>query len=187
MTTKEAVALLERYSNYDGMGIPNLAGCKEAMRVAVDALKEVCPELAESEDERIRKSIIEHFKQSEKAFPGLTFGGYYYADVLAWLEKQKKQKPAEWSEEDEKWFDYFERLLEFGYNKDPHYLGKLCIGGKMWLRSLRRSWKPSEEQIEALRRALRINPVSGKLYYLKEDEVCILQSLLRELEKLIQI
>ena len=33
--------MLERYSNYDGMGIPNLAGCKEAMRVAVDALKDL--------------------------------------------------------------------------------------------------------------------------------------------------
>lgn len=52
MTTKEAVALLERYSNYDGMGIPNLAGCKEAMIVAVDALKEAYPELRESEDEK---------------------------------------------------------------------------------------------------------------------------------------
>lgn len=40
MTIEEAVALLERYSNYDGIGIPNLAGCKEAMKVAVDALKE---------------------------------------------------------------------------------------------------------------------------------------------------
>ena len=41
MKKEEAVALLERYSNYDGMGIPNLAGCKEAMRVAVDALKDL--------------------------------------------------------------------------------------------------------------------------------------------------
>ena len=49
--TKEAVALLERYSNYDGMGIPNLVGCKEAMRVAVNALKEACPELQESEED----------------------------------------------------------------------------------------------------------------------------------------
>ena len=40
MTREEAVALLERYSNYDGMGIPNLAGCKEAMKVAAEALKE---------------------------------------------------------------------------------------------------------------------------------------------------
>ena len=47
MTKEEAVALLERYSNYDGMGIPNLIGCKEAMKVAVDALKEAFPQLAE--------------------------------------------------------------------------------------------------------------------------------------------
>lgn len=33
MTREEAVALLERYSNYEGLGIPNLAGCKEAMKV----------------------------------------------------------------------------------------------------------------------------------------------------------
>ena len=45
MTREEAVALLERYSNYDGMGIPNLAGCKEAMKVAAEALKEAYPEL----------------------------------------------------------------------------------------------------------------------------------------------
>ena len=94
MTTKEAVALLERYSNYDGMGIPNLAGCKEAMRVAVDALKEAYPELRESEDERIRKAIILGIKRCEDA--GSIFGtvinneGVNYHDVLAWLEKQKE-------------------------------------------------------------------------------------------------
>lgn len=87
MTTKEAVALLERYSNYDGMGIPNLAGCKEAMRVAVDALKEACPALAESEDERIRKAIvglIEELQRSDKYFAGVEL-----TDMLAYLEKQK--------------------------------------------------------------------------------------------------
>ena len=52
MTREEAVALLERYSNYDGMGIPNLAGCKEAMKVAVDLLKKAYPELRESNDEQ---------------------------------------------------------------------------------------------------------------------------------------
>ena len=45
-------------------------------------------------------------------------------------------------------------------------------------------WKPSEEQLEALKKALHINPANGKLHELKENEVCILQSLLRELEKL---
>ena len=56
-------------------------------------IEEIFPELRESEGERIRKAIIEHFKQSETEFPGLTFGGYYYADVLAYLEKQKEQNP----------------------------------------------------------------------------------------------
>jgi hypothetical protein len=89
MTTKEAVALLERYSNYDGMGIPNLAGCKEAMRVAVDALKEACPELAESEDERIRKELIEAFEvydieSSWNLIP--------VKHILAWLEKRNIEK-----------------------------------------------------------------------------------------------
>lgn len=85
MTTKEAVALLERYSNYDGMGIPNLAGCKEAMRVAVDALKEACPELAESEDERIRKAIIGVIKNSNIIDINVS-----EEKMLAYLEKQKE-------------------------------------------------------------------------------------------------
>ena len=63
------------------------------MHISVDEIEQIFPELAESEDERIRMAIIEHFKQSEQIYPGLTFGGYYYADVRAWLEKQKEQKP----------------------------------------------------------------------------------------------
>lgn len=38
MTREECIALLDRYANYNGMGIPNLAGCKEAMRKAVELL-----------------------------------------------------------------------------------------------------------------------------------------------------
>lgn len=38
MTKEECMALLRRYADYDGMGIQNLAGCKEAMRTAVDLL-----------------------------------------------------------------------------------------------------------------------------------------------------
>ncbi len=45
-------------------------------------------------------------------------------------------------------------------------------------------WKPSEEQMEVLKKALYINPASGKLHELKENEVCILQGLLKQLEKL---
>lgn len=90
MTRKEAVALLERYSNYDGMGISNLAGCKEAMKVAVDALKEAYPELAESEDERIRKELVAFFIEVRNREGN---EGYWHdlkvANILAYLEKQK--------------------------------------------------------------------------------------------------
>jgi len=88
MTREEAVALLERYSNYEGMGIPNLAGCKEAMKVAVDALKEAFPELAESEDERIRRWLCDYFSSIDKAW---IHKDITCIDILRWLEKQKEQ------------------------------------------------------------------------------------------------
>ena len=120
MTTKEAVALLERYSNYDGMGIPNLAGCKEAMRVAVDALKEACPELAESEDERIRKWLIDYFSSIKETV-------WIHRDItceqiLAYLEKQKEQKQAEWSEDSVKFKEGFKAGRESGLRDGQKYV-----------------------------------------------------------------
>ena len=57
------------------------------------------PEIKESEDEKIRKSLIillQHFCKGYRV-PGLEFP-VSYKDMLAWLEKQK---PIEWSEEDD--------------------------------------------------------------------------------------
>lgn len=172
MTTKEAVALLERYSNYDGMGIQNLAGCKEAMRVAVDALKEAYPELYESEDERIRKALIEVFKKKlERGFEWVEYG-IPNRSILDWLEKQKEQKQEwsdykdkvnvpycssepEWSEEDEKKREFLIKGLEdrmgFGWASDPFSREELIS----WLGNLRPSWKPSEKQMKALEDAFR--------------------------------
>ena len=56
------------------------------------------PELKESEDEKIRKGIIRCVKGN---MPDNDFRKKY----IAWLEKQGKQKPAEWSEEDEEMID----------------------------------------------------------------------------------
>ena len=47
-------------------------------------LEKLFPELKESEDERIRKAIIEQLKAREPAF----FAGYPIPKILAWLEKQ---------------------------------------------------------------------------------------------------
>ena len=57
------------------------------------------PELAEPEDERIRKSLIEWLED----FPDTIWKGHYKKDIIAWLEKQStlakvsedEQKPAE--------------------------------------------------------------------------------------------
>ena len=54
----------------------------------------------ESEDERIRKAIIELLKEVEE--DETYTGRQHIPDMLSYLEKQKEQKPVERSEEDEK-------------------------------------------------------------------------------------
>ncbi len=87
----------------------------------------------ESEDEKIRKQLIGFFS-----------GRYALCNInakeaIAYLEKQKEQKPAEWSEEDEKLLNYAISMTD-----DEQV--------KRFLRSLRPQphWKPSEEQMEIL-------------------------------------
>ena len=48
-------------------------------------------ELKEDEDERIRKTLIEYFN----AYPKEYFGGLKKRYIVAWLEKQDKQKSAD--------------------------------------------------------------------------------------------
>ena len=86
--------------NYEERYKEALAIAKKLDEEGCHVLRDVFPELAESEEEKIRKAIIEHFKQEEDKFKALTFNGYYYKDVYAWLEKQGEQKSVEWSEED---------------------------------------------------------------------------------------
>ena len=62
-----------------------------------DDVIDIFPELKESEDEKIRKDLIQWIVE----FPDTIWRGHYKKDILAWLKKQGDQKPA-WSEEDEK-------------------------------------------------------------------------------------
>ena len=77
-----------------------------------DIMKEVAehllPELKESEDERIRKALIEYFNEQCDMSD---WNGVYGYQVVAWLEKQGKISPIlsnssnivkNWDEEDEK-------------------------------------------------------------------------------------
>lgn len=165
-----------------------------------EAFEFFAPELAESEDERMIKEakgiILEHRIHCIQS--GIEPSRHNR--ILAWLEKQKEQKPAEWGEEDKKILevcsqyigntipaDYDEeeftakdcrnwlKSLPERFNLQPkqewsekddrirdralfyvHYYQKnngVTDGSKEcvdWLKSLRPSWKPSEEQIGVL-------------------------------------
>ena len=58
------------------------------------------PELAESEDEKIRKAIIEGLRAMKSNFH--TISSIKIDDAISWLEKQSEQKPV-WGEEDEQY------------------------------------------------------------------------------------
>lgn len=138
------------------------AGC--AMHT--DMLDVIFPELAESEDERARKDIKKIIQDWWKRLGDVTPGFSTEEEMLAWLEKQKlypdttariPQKPAEWSEEDEKMIDKvaaslvteIELLQRGGFERAPISTIKKEIE---WVKSLRPNhWKPSEEQILNLR------------------------------------
>lgn len=112
----------------------------------MDILEALAPELKESEDERIRKALCEFISDTL----GDELDGYDISknEALAYLEKQKEQKPAEWSEEDER---LLTKLMTF---VDIECFDRECNGQDVinWLKSIRPQpqWKPSEEHLSAL-------------------------------------
>ena len=56
------------------------------------------PELKESEDERMLREIKRYLKEQGDKPTGLPNGTVAVSDMIAWLEKNKEQKPAEWDE-----------------------------------------------------------------------------------------
>ena len=55
------------------------------------------PELKDSEDERIRKDLISFLIDMKDGDVGCFPSQSLYQRWIAWLEKRKEQKPAEWS------------------------------------------------------------------------------------------
>lgn len=70
------------------------------MRSCMGILEEIFPELKESEDEKIRKALIntvKYYHPNESPY----MHGISNESVIAWLEKQGEQKDVEWHREDE--------------------------------------------------------------------------------------
>lgn len=118
------------------------------------------------------------------------FNGYSGTECGKFLRdlarKQVECKPAEWSEEDEEMCQNILECLRNGWRKLPTDILKY----ESWLRSPHPNWKPSEEQMEALRCA--VNDSIMKYDYnasqLKEEVTRTysenLQSLLNDLSRL---
>jgi hypothetical protein len=112
------LSIEEKAKAYDDAinAIKKLKAKHPTAHVIKDWIKENFPELAESEDERIRKGLIQYFS----TFTLDTFAGLEPKKILAWLEKQgKKTKPIEGFNTE------FERqvscLIASAMNKDYEY------------------------------------------------------------------
>lgn len=223
---------------------------KEALRIAEEILRERCkegtygsfhrkdledifPELKESEDERIRKELIDTIHHAA-GNSGVHISEFLENKYIAWLEKQKpttdiqnltwediekigdfinmvqyenpngigakclytdvlerfldgkhtKQKPVEWSEEDEE-------MLSLIFTCIGDYYGRGLITKKQetaikdWLKSLRpqNHWKPSDEQMKALKEAIDYSAAHGSPHW-NDFIFNVLRTLYNDLKKL---
>ena len=88
MTREEAINLVKQV-------LPCL-NIDEKIREGFETL---IPELKESEDERMLREIKRYLKEQGDKPTGLPNGTVAVSDMIAWLEKNKEQKPAEWDED----------------------------------------------------------------------------------------
>lgn len=107
------------------------------------------PELKESKDEMIRKMCMRYL---DREYQHCSFADdkKNIEKCIAWLEKQSKSK---WSEKDENFFANICSIIDTDRNF-TEFAKRRC---KEWLESLKdrvqlqNMWKPSKEQIVALR------------------------------------
>lgn len=110
----------------------------------------------ESEDEKIRKQLISEVKEQINDMPALDCCSSddlkrltILESWIAYLERQKEQKSAEWSEEDENRLNNLFWIID-----DSKWNEASKQGFKNFLKSLRPRphWKPSEEDFAELTR-----------------------------------
>lgn len=200
-----------------------------------DALSMLIPELAESEDEKIRKWLIAEIKATHD-YDSPT-SAKCVDDALAWLEKQKAQKPVEihvdnpniekfdpdvkittsdssadgkellyvcnksydigfrdgvasvkpagWSEEDERIRKAILGFVEPDKGGTKYSSYAELVEWSNWLKSLRPSWKPSEEQMKAMSYFVRKHQATANRATTKWPEFEAFKSLYNDLKKLL--
>jgi hypothetical protein len=150
----------EDFNEGDGFYKVNLAYLsQEQVEEIENIVKKWNTKIKESEDDRVRKLLIDYLKERRSCYfkERKSCGHQYllrYDHWINWLEKQGEQNPT-WSEYDEVMLHSI--ISDFkGFKHDntsslaPHFDN--CIA---WVKSLkdRATWKPTEEQINAIRLA----------------------------------
>ena len=153
---------------------------KIALRFGSNVAEEIFSEFEMSEDEKMRKAIIDFF--SEPGRKEYILNGFTIDDIIAWLEKQGQVKESEipqpiketskendnsltkkaWSEEDERILQCLirdqEKALDdvrndkYGHSEIISDLKEMYRERIDWLKQLkqRHTWKPSKGQLECL-------------------------------------
>lgn len=140
----------------------------------------IFPELAESEDEKIRKALISVLKSDFEN--DTTIHDIRVGDIISWLEKQGEQKPM-WSEEDKEKFEDVLHWFSIFCEKNQTISG--IKESFEWLKSPRpqNRWKPSEEQLNAFEHFVRSIGESGYASPY-DNNTKLLYSLLNDLKNL---
>ena len=124
MNKEEAIEIIKR-------------NCPEGSKL-LEACMVFVPELRESEDERMKRAIVHILYENYS--DAAVIEGVEIAEIVAWLDKQKEQKPAEWSEEDEWFLHNAVRIVACDLGEDS--------GTVRWLKALP-GWinpQPKQEQ-----------------------------------------
>lgn len=123
-----------------------------------EIIEALAPEL-KSEDERIRKFLVDYFTSYKIGDVATKLNGYRIDDILAYLEKQKEQKPAEWGKNDTA---FLNEITDFFENKTGRLQHDLDMYAH-WLKSLperfnlqpKQEWLNDELMIKCCQKAIQ--------------------------------
>jgi hypothetical protein len=119
-----------------------------------EELEYVFPELAESEDEKIRNGFLYNLRELRE-YKGINppiKTPEHYSAWIAWLENQGEQKPAEWSEKDEEISEAIIKRIK----GESEALSVSLSSAISWVGNIKdrvqhqSQWKPSDEQLYIL-------------------------------------
>ena len=117
MTKEECIGLLKRYAEYNGMGIPNLVGCREAMRMAAELLER--PSIPSNLDE-----AAEEYSLDVKAKPYGNIVKEAFKDGATWRDSQIPELPSNLDEAAEEWCKRNNKGIALCADKKSHYLAE---------------------------------------------------------------